>query len=98
MHSEPPSNSAPFRVPSFCHAMASANKSNSYEDVASVFITGRGRNSSAVGASVVAGWSQTLPGGGTVLELGCGPGVASVRDLIDRGVKVAGDAALPTFG
>jgi len=49
MHSEPPSNSAPFRVLNFCHAMASANKSNGYEDVASVFIHG------AVGTVQVSG-------------------------------------------
>src|SRR6267378_3911782 len=97
MHSEPPSNSAPFRVLNFCHAMASANKSNSYEDVASVFITGRGRNSSGVGASVVASWSQTLPGGGTVLDLGCGTGVPITQVLIERGFKVYGVDASPTI-
>ena len=97
MHSEPPSNSAPFRVLNFCHAMASANKSNSYEDVASVFITGRGRNSSGIGASVVAGWSQTLPGGGTVLDLGCGTGIPISQVLIERGFKVYGVDASPTI-
>ena len=97
MHSEPPSNSAPFRVLNFCHAMASANKSNGYEDVASVFITGRGRNSSGVGASVVAGWSQTLPGGGTVLDLGCGTGIPISQVLIERGFKVYGVDASPTI-
>ena len=49
-----------FSSANFCHAMANPNKSNGYEDVASVFITGRGRNSSGVGTSVVAGRSQTL--------------------------------------
>jgi SAM-dependent methyltransferase len=97
MHSQPPSNSAPFRVLNFCHAMASASKSNGYEDVASVFITGRGRNSSGVGASVVAGWSQTLSGGGAVLDLGCGTGVPISEVFIERGVKVYGVDASPTI-
>src|SRR2546425_13095607 len=77
--------------------MASANKSNSYEEVASVFITGRGRNSSGVGASVVAGWSQTLPGGGTVLDLGCGTGVPISQVLIEHGLKGYGVDASPTI-
>ena len=76
--------------------MASANKSNGYEDVASVFITGRGGNSSGVGASVVAGWSQTLPSGGT-LDLGCGTGVPISQVLIERGFKVYGVDASPTI-
>jgi hypothetical protein len=70
--------------------MASANESNGYEDVASVFITGRGGNSSGVGASVVAGWSQTLPNGGTVLGPRIGTGVPISQVLIERGFKVYG--------
>ena len=37
-----------------CHDVANPGRSNGYEDVASVFIAGRARNSSGVGASVVA--------------------------------------------
>ncbi len=62
-----------------------------------MFITGRGRNSSGVGASVVAGWSETLPGGGTVLDLGCGTGVPISQVLIERGFKVYGVDASPTI-
>src|SRR6516225_5315746 len=77
--------------------MAYPNKSNGYEDVASEFINGRGSNSSGVGASVVAGWSQTLPAGGTVLDLGCGTGVPISQVLIERGLKVFGVDASPTI-
>src|SRR5437762_14347093 len=77
--------------------MANANNPNGYEDITSVFITGRGRNSSGVGASVVAGWSQTLPGGGTVLDLGCGTGVPISQVLIERGFKAYGVDASPTI-
>ena len=62
-----------------------------------MFITGHGRNSSGVGASVVAGWSETLPGGGTVLDLGCGTGVPISQVLIERGFKVYGVDASPTI-
>jgi SAM-dependent methyltransferase len=77
--------------------MASASKSNGYEDVASGFIAGRGRNGSGVGASVVAGWSQSLPGGGTVLDLGRGTGVPISQVFIERGFNVYGIDASPTI-
>jgi len=45
MHSEPPIKRRTFSSAKLLPRLASANKSNGYEDVASVFITGRGRNS-----------------------------------------------------
>ena len=80
-----------------CHCVANPKKANGYEDVAAEFIAGRGRNSSGVGASVVADWSQTLPSGATVLDLGCGTGVAISKALIERGFKVYGVDASPTI-
>lgn len=77
--------------------MANPDKSNGYEEVASAFIAGRGRNSSGVGASVVADWSQTLPSGAPVLDLGCGTGVPISQALIERGFKVHGVDASPTI-
>jgi SAM-dependent methyltransferase len=73
------------------------DKSNGYEGVASVFIAGRGRDSSETGASDVAHWSQLLPGGATVLDLGCGTGVPISLALIERGFKVYGVDASPTM-
>jgi SAM-dependent methyltransferase len=72
-------------------------KSTGYEDVAAEFIAGRGSNSSGIGASVVANWSQALPGGATVLDLGCGTGVPISQILIERGFKVYGVDASPTI-
>lgn len=80
-----------------CHGVANPDKSTGYEGVAAEFIAGRGRNSSGVGASVVAHWSQTLPGGATVLDLGCGTGVPISQTLIERGFKVYGVDASPTI-
>lgn len=77
--------------------MANRDKSNGYERVASEFIAGRGGNSSGVGASVVADWSQTLPSGATVLDLGCGNGVPISQALIERGFNVYGVDASPTM-
>jgi SAM-dependent methyltransferase len=75
--------------------MASRDKSNGYEKIASVFIAGR--NSSDVGASVVAEWSQTLPRDAKVLDLGCGTGVPISQALIERGFRVHGVDASPTM-
>jgi SAM-dependent methyltransferase len=72
-------------------------KSTGYEDVAAEFIAGRGRNSSGIGASVVADWSHTLPINATVLDLGCGTGVPISQVLIDRGFKVYGVDASPSI-
>ena len=96
IHSEPSSNAQAFRVLN-CHGVANPYKSNGYEDVAAEFIAGRGRNSSGIGASVLAGWSQTLPSGATVLDLGCGTGVPISQALIERGFKVYGVDASPTI-
>lgn len=77
--------------------MANPDKSNGYEEVASAFIAGRGRNISGIGASLVAEWSQTLPIGATVLDLGCGTGVPISQVLIERGFNVYGVDASPTM-
>jgi SAM-dependent methyltransferase len=66
------------------------DKSNGYEEIASIFISGRGLNHSGVGASVVAEWSQKLPDSAKVLDLGCGNGVPISQALIERGFNVYG--------
>jgi SAM-dependent methyltransferase len=73
------------------------DKSNGYEEIASIFSSVRGRNLSGVGASVVAGWSRMLPPGASVLDLGCGTGVPISQVLIDRGFNVYGVDASPTM-
>jgi SAM-dependent methyltransferase len=75
--------------------MAKPDKSNGYEEIAEIFISGRGRNRSGVGASVVAEWSRMLPSGATVLDLGCGTGVPISQALIERGFNVFGVDASP---
>jgi SAM-dependent methyltransferase len=70
--------------------VAGADKSNGYEEIASIFIPGRGRNKSGVGASVVAEWSRLLPAGATVLDLGFGTGIPVSLTLTARGCTVYG--------
>ena len=80
-----------------CLAWQAPYKSNGYEDVATAFIACRGRHSAGIGVSVVAEWSQTLPAGATVLDLGCGTGVPISQVLIERDFKVYGVDASPTI-
>jgi 2-polyprenyl-3-methyl-5-hydroxy-6-metoxy-1,4-benzoquinol methylase len=70
--------------------VASADKSNGYEGIAPIFISGRGRNRSGAGASVVAEWSQSLASGATILDLGCGTGIPISLTLVERGFNVYG--------
>ena len=77
--------------------MARADKSNGYEAIASIFIPGRGRSKSSVGGSVVAEWSESLPAGATILDLGCGTGIPISLTLITRGFNVYGVDASPSM-
>lgn len=77
--------------------MASTDKSNGYEEVASAFIAGRGSDSAETGVSVVADWSRTLPIGARVLDLGCGSGVPISQALINRGFHVYGVDGSPSM-
>lgn len=72
------------------------DKSNGYEEVASVFIAGRGSGKGVgIGTSVVSKWASTLPPGATVLDLGCGTGDPITRIFIERGFQAYGvDASL----
>ncbi len=86
----------PFSHAKLAH-VAIPDKSNGYEDVAPIYIAGRGRTVSGIGASVVTDWSKSLPDGATVLDLGCGTGVPITQTLIDRGLNVYGIDASPSM-
>lgn len=66
------------------------DKSNGYERIAPIFISGRGQNHTGVGARVVAEWSRLLPPQATILDLGCGPGVPISETLLKSGFRVYG--------
>jgi len=80
-----------------CPRLPNFDKSNGYEEIAPLFVPGRGSNTSGVGASVVAEWSQRLPRGAAILDLGCGTGVPISQVLIERGFKVYGVDASPSM-
>lgn len=61
------------------------DRSNGYEAVASVFTCARNRN---IGVATVLDWSDKLPRGGSILDVGCGNGVPITEALIGRGFDV----------
>jgi SAM-dependent methyltransferase len=73
------------------------DKSNGYEEIASIFIPGRGSAHSGIGASTMTEWSRVLPEGATVLDLGCGTGVPISQVLMRRGLQVYGVDASPSM-
>ena len=73
-----------------------ADASNGYEAVATDFLAGRGSGiGSAVGLRAVRQWVGTIKPGGTVLDLGCGPGYPMTKVLVDAGLTVYGVDASP---
>src|SRR5690349_18512984 len=63
--------------------------SNGYDEIASIYVAGRGRrpvDGDAIGAAVVREWARGFPPGATVLDLGSGPGEPSTRILQEAGV------------
>ncbi|RME76371.1 MAG: class I SAM-dependent methyltransferase [Planctomycetota bacterium] len=66
-----------------------------YEAIAQRFVTLR--ESSRVGAALVARWAERLPPGARVLDLGCGAGRPVSELLVARGCEVYGIDASPTL-
>jgi SAM-dependent methyltransferase len=73
------------------------DKSNGYEQIAQIFIKGRGQAVNGIGKSSVRKWVQTLPAKSVVLDLGCGTGIPVSMVLIDAGMIVYGIDASPTM-
>lgn len=74
--------------------MKIVDKSNGYEDIATLFIRSRQQ---VIGASSIRRWAKTLPPKATVLDLGCGTGVPVSKLLMDEGLLVYGIDASPTL-
>ncbi|MGA2814374.1 MAG: class I SAM-dependent methyltransferase [Candidatus Acidiferrum sp.] len=70
------------------------DKSNGYEAAASSFMSARNPR---IGASTVREWSQALPPGSSILDLGCGHGVPVSQVLVEERFSVYGVDASPTL-
>jgi SAM-dependent methyltransferase len=73
------------------------DKSNGYENIAAIFIRGRGKAVNGIGASTVRNWVKTLPLHSVVLDLGCGTGIPVSKILMEAGMFVYGLDASPTL-
>ena len=62
-----------------------SDKSNGYEANAEAFIRAR---SPEIGVGIVRKWSQSLPRGASVLDLGCGHGIPVSQVLTENGFAV----------
>ena len=74
--------------------------SNGYEAVSEEFLARRGGGrdrSIAIGVKEVRNWARTLPQGGSVIDLGCGPGYPITALLVEEGLEVFGVDAAPSF-
>lgn len=68
--------------------------SGGYDALAQEFIR---RRSPVIGVATVREWASALPSGGTVLDLGCGPGVPISVALMEEGLQVYGIDASPAM-
>lgn len=74
------------------------DRSNGYEGVSEEFLARRGSGrSTGVGVNEVRKWARTLPHGGTVIDLGCGPGFPITEVLVAESLNVFGVDAAPSF-
>ena len=74
--------------------------SNGYEAVSQEFLTRRGGSrarSTAIGVKEVRKWATTLPRGGSVIDLGCGPGFPITVVLVEEGLQLFGVDAAPSL-
>jgi SAM-dependent methyltransferase len=78
----------------------SEDGSNGYEQIASVYVAGRGTRplvGDAIGAAPVRAWARAFPPGATVLDLGSGPGEPSTRILLEAGLTTYAVDASPAM-
>ncbi len=74
---------------------AADDPSGGWEAVAQQLI--RARHGSRVGTQVIRDWSQDLPEGAVVLDLGCGSGEPVSTELAKRGFTIFGVDASPSL-
>lgn len=72
------------------------DRANGYESVAAQYIAGRGTGGT-IRVRQVRDWAATLVPGGTVLDVGCGPGYPITQVLVDAGFHVYGVDASPSM-
>ena len=74
------------------------DRSTGYEAVAQQFLAHRARKPSiGIGVQEVRKWARTIAPGGSVIDLGCGPGFPLTAVLVEEGLEVFAVDGAPTF-
>jgi len=71
------------------------DESNGYDDIADLYIHGRGRAINGIGAAVARAWARTFGPGSVVLDLGCGTGIPVTNILLEAGLTAYAIDASP---
>jgi SAM-dependent methyltransferase len=64
------------------------DESNGYEQIADIYIPGRGRAVNGIGAATAWAWAATFAPGAELLDLGCGTGIPVTKILLEAGLRV----------
>lgn len=71
------------------------DESNGYDNIAELYINGRGRAVNGVGASTARAWAKTFNPGSHILDLGCGTGIPVTKILLEAGLNAYAIDASP---
>jgi SAM-dependent methyltransferase len=71
--------------------------SNGYEEIADLFIKGRGAAENGIGSSTIRVWARSLKRGSVILDIGCGTGIPVTKILVEEGMSVFALDASPTM-
>jgi SAM-dependent methyltransferase len=71
------------------------DESNGYDDIAELYINGRGRAVNGIGAAAARAWAQTFNIGSCILDLGCGTGIPVTKILLEAGLNAYAIDASP---
>lgn len=71
------------------------DESNGYDNIAEIYIKGRGRAVNGIGAAAARAWAQTINTGSTVLDIGCGTGIPVTKILLEAGLNAYAIDASP---
>jgi len=73
------------------------DESNGYENIAEIYINGRGQAVNGIGSSTARAWARTLNKGSVVLDIGCGTGIPVTKILLDEGLAAYALDASPSM-